>query len=439
MLCPLVSAQVIQVVEISSSPNPVGSGARAMGMGGAFIGVADDATAASWNPGGLIQLETPEISLVGAFNYRNEDTTYKAFPEASGPNSVETTELNYLSGAYPFQAWGRNMIVSLNYQHLMDFNKKATYQYSVEDPSQLFTMTNMVEYDQEGAFRTISPAFAVQLTPRFSIGLALNFWDHGLSDNQWTSRYRARGSGTLGATAFTVNTTIDETYKPNGSRLDLDPFQWENINANIGMMWNIDSRFSVGAVFKTPFEARLERNYLFASTIYFPSSGTTQTNTIVESGANTLFMPMSFGTGLAFRASDALTLDLDVYWTQWSNYLMEDASGRKTSPITGKAEDETVTQDTIQVRFGGEYLLIGAKYVVPVRAGVFYDPEPSEGSPDNFFGLSLGSGITVGPWVFDAAYQYRFGRGVRSISVGGDEANQDVDQHSVYMSLIYHF
>ena len=31
----------------TSSFNPVGSGARAVGMGGAFIGMADDATAAS--------------------------------------------------------------------------------------------------------------------------------------------------------------------------------------------------------------------------------------------------------------------------------------------------------------------------------------------------------------------------------------------------------
>ena len=56
--------QVAQELRFSGSPNPVGAGARALGMGGAFIGVADDATAASWNPGGLIQLETPEVSAV---------------------------------------------------------------------------------------------------------------------------------------------------------------------------------------------------------------------------------------------------------------------------------------------------------------------------------------------------------------------------------------
>ena len=52
---------------INATPLPVGSGARAIGQGSAFIAVADDATAASWNPGALIQLERPECSVVYSF------------------------------------------------------------------------------------------------------------------------------------------------------------------------------------------------------------------------------------------------------------------------------------------------------------------------------------------------------------------------------------
>lgn len=57
--------------------NISGAGARAAGMGGAFIGVADDATAITWNPGGLTQLYRPEVSVVGRFiaeNYKYEST-----------------------------------------------------------------------------------------------------------------------------------------------------------------------------------------------------------------------------------------------------------------------------------------------------------------------------------------------------------------------------
>ena len=41
-----------------------GAGARAMGLGGAFIAVADDATAVSFNPAGLAQLLHPEVCIV---------------------------------------------------------------------------------------------------------------------------------------------------------------------------------------------------------------------------------------------------------------------------------------------------------------------------------------------------------------------------------------
>src|SRR6266571_4963191 len=38
-------------------------GARAVGMGGAFVGVADDATAPFWNPAGMVYLPYKETFL----------------------------------------------------------------------------------------------------------------------------------------------------------------------------------------------------------------------------------------------------------------------------------------------------------------------------------------------------------------------------------------
>ena len=85
---------IFQQIGISSSPNPVGSGARALGMGGAFIAVADDATAASWNPGGLIQLERPEISLVGDYTYKRVKFTSDEHPEIENTGEVDESRLN---------------------------------------------------------------------------------------------------------------------------------------------------------------------------------------------------------------------------------------------------------------------------------------------------------------------------------------------------------
>jgi long-subunit fatty acid transport protein len=434
--------QMVQTVDVSSSPNPVGSGARALGMGGAFIGVADDATAASWNPGGLIQLETPEVSMVGAYNMREEDTSYVAFPEASGPQDVTTYEMNYLSLAYPFSASGTNMIVSLNIQHLYDFDKRVSFAYSYTDNvGPPFSLDDHITYVQEGAFKPTSPAIAVQITPYISLGLAVNFWDYSPFDNEWKSEYRGKGDGLYVGYPFNVNTQINEKYSINGLRIDLtDPFHWYNVNFNVGILWQLNSKLNLGIVFKSPFDAQLDHDYHFQSSIIFPTApaSNSQSETSFRETVK-LRMPMSYGIGLAYRWSDFLTFDLDAYRTDWSNYVLVDADGYEQNPVTGEPQKEAHVTDTIQIRFGGEYLLIGEESVIPIRAGIFYDPEQAKGSPDDFFGFSIGSGIAYKNIVYDIAYQYRFGRDVRPTVVGGADSSQDVDQHTVYMSLIYHF
>jgi hypothetical protein len=47
----------------------IGVGARALGMGGSFVSLADDASAPYWNPAGLIQLEQREAMLMYASQF----------------------------------------------------------------------------------------------------------------------------------------------------------------------------------------------------------------------------------------------------------------------------------------------------------------------------------------------------------------------------------
>src|SRR5260370_322495 len=56
-------------------------GARSLGMGGAFLGLADDASAAEANPAGLTILRRPEVSLE-VRNYQEQQlfTTSGTFP-----------------------------------------------------------------------------------------------------------------------------------------------------------------------------------------------------------------------------------------------------------------------------------------------------------------------------------------------------------------------
>jgi hypothetical protein len=72
-LCALVSLSipvsgeaVSKVGTTAATFLEIGIGPRAIGMGGAFVAVADDATASYWNPAGISRLPKNEVSLVHA-------------------------------------------------------------------------------------------------------------------------------------------------------------------------------------------------------------------------------------------------------------------------------------------------------------------------------------------------------------------------------------
>lgn len=56
----------------------VGVGARALGMGNAFVGLANDVSAFYWNPAGLTQLENPELFLMYSDNFESVMSTSTA-------------------------------------------------------------------------------------------------------------------------------------------------------------------------------------------------------------------------------------------------------------------------------------------------------------------------------------------------------------------------
>ncbi|MFC1712917.1 PorV/PorQ family protein [Candidatus Poribacteria bacterium] len=66
----------------------VGAGARALGMGGAFVAVADDGTTAYWSPGGLSSLQSREVAFMHSQQF---------------DNLVKT---NYIGYVHPTSHWG---------------------------------------------------------------------------------------------------------------------------------------------------------------------------------------------------------------------------------------------------------------------------------------------------------------------------------------------
>ena len=187
-----VHAENPTIIGHASSFNPVGSGARAIGQGGAFIAVADDATAASWNPTGLYILQIPEISVVGNYLDRLEDNRFGKNPEADGPTNINDSDLNYASAAYPFHALGRNMVFSLNWQQLYDFNRE--WRFQIKDGTSVWERNETVYYVQKGSLSALGLAFCVAISPNLSVGATVNIWNNDISPNQWEEEYHSSGN-----------------------------------------------------------------------------------------------------------------------------------------------------------------------------------------------------------------------------------------------------
>jgi hypothetical protein len=70
---------------------------------------------------------------------------------------------------------------------------------------------------------------------------------------------------------------------------------------------------------------------------------------------------------------------------------------------------------------------------MPLRAGLFYDPEPGDGGMDHFFGFSVGTGLVVGRFILDVAYMLRTG------VVDSEATDTTVFLHNFLTSIVYHF
>lgn len=429
-----------QELEFSISPAPVGAGARAAGMADAFVATADDATSASWNPAGLVQLETPELAIVGAWNRIQED--FEA--DISGFDSSQSEsgeDLNFLSVTYPLPPTftGRNMSVSLAYQHKYTFDRQfeASTIQRIPFPMDSELVNNRTfTFEQQGDVSTITPSFAIEITNTFSLGIALNLWrDSFLSDNGWKSRFTQRIDSTFDGTPLPRTVlTREEEY---------ENFRGENIV--LGALWNPHPRWNIGLRYDS--ELKADADYRLRDI------GGSK-----KRGSREVRFPETWAFGVAWRPNDTFTLSSDVTRTSWDDFYVENGRGERFSLIDGSNLDDkklrTEVDSTYTVRLGMEYVFVPRggmlEHLWTVRAGTFYDEEPAinrpgnnltkrgTGEADEFYGLAFGIGYQAYHRLnIDLAYQYRWGNHVNQDFFRGIPGfKEDVEQHRVLLSAI---
>jgi len=152
-----------------------------------------------------------------------------------------------------------------------------------------------------------------------------------------------------------------------------------------------------------------------------------------------------WAAGAAWRCNDRLTSSLDVSQTQWSQFSYKAEGEPRLNPLDGSRYGEHPVDDCWAVRTGFEYLWVRPTTEIPFRMGLSWEQRPAVGSPDVYWGISLGSGISLGKGenkvIIDVAYTYTWGSDVMGTLVPGQtgKLGTDVDRHDIYISSIYHF
>lgn len=332
--------------------NLTGAGARAEGFGGAFIGLADDATAVVWNPAGLSQLERPEASIVARFISNGAKYTDNFDASLNEDESQSYFSFNFGSFATPVSLSGLKIVAAIAYQRQLDFYKKFKKEYrNPSNPSQLWTVNS----DASGGANTITPAIALKLNPMISVGLSANIWTGSLNS---TDKMSVASIGFNGS--YTENTELN----------------FSGFNFVLGGLADFESSSSriplkLGVTLKTPFTLFSDGTFKENDQIF---TGTTDNYDVKQEIA----MPLMLGFGASYRIGDNFTIALDYEMRMYGDKEISTDAASKSSGLSGNSK-EKISQsgnNLNEFRIGAEYLIVMEQGIIPLRLGFKTVPTP---------------------------------------------------------------
>lgn len=411
---PRAAAQAVEQDDLDfqgRSSLVLGAGARALGMAGAFLARADDATAASWNPAGLSYLRQTEITFVGSRNLF--DTT---LDKASGANlktdSFRGNAPDFAAVAFPVEFGRASGAVQISYQRTFAFFAGERDVVQVDAPARRLTGA--------GGFDVISVGSGLQVLRNLRFGATVNRWVNGFDqERERLQRRRSQQEVEFGLTGW---------------------------NLNLGVLWSPIDSLNLGAVAKTPFRGKVEltrRRIDFVST---PEGQPDQESAnFARNDGIELEFPGAVGAGLSWRPTNPLTLCFDYTRTFWSDarvydyYTLPQAGAPVVFPELPFPLLYAEQVDTAQFRVGAEYVFLIGKVRLPVRAGYLSDRQyftAPNGTVPRFDGVAVGAGIAVGKILFDAAYLEEKGEYLSS-AAPSDPVRTNVRMRRLFVSVIY--
>jgi len=392
-----------------------GVGSKAMSMGGAFRGLADDWSAAYWNPGGLAFLSKSEINSEGyILNFRPEYTPKMQLGEAQYGMGYPTTT------HYP--------------------EDRAFFLPAISGFFKLTQMNGFVggvafyaPYKMQAKWDLYEPPLGFDNTvayPKFDHSTNILVWDiHPSVAKSFMEGKLGLGLGiSIQRADFELRQTV---LVPTDLPRPYDYFPYDawmktsgwGLGFNAGVLYKFSPQLQFGLSYRSPVNVDLSGSMKLE--IYYPLinvagsqilGGTTR---FKDGDFNpTLSLPSEIGIGVMFKPLEKLILTADVSSVNWSCLESIDTEDFTLTPGQGDtlylgvrdAKMQFNWKNITRFSLGGEYML---KEKLAVRGGYFFEKSPIPNStftllvPDvgDKQGINMGLSYKIG--AFELGYDYQ--------------------------------
>ena len=410
--------------EIFSLGMQLGTGARAIAMGGAYTSVGGDFSASFWNPAALADIR--RVEFYGSLSHLMRQNTVEfgvPFDSAINESEENFTKFNSAGLVYPVPTERGSLVFSFGYNQVKSFDSNfdfRAFNFSPDD-----SVNQAWKELETGSLNTWTASGAMAVSPNTSVGIGLNFWTGG-SDFHTTFR----------------EVDIEDIYA-----------DFENFTRDDGLKTNI-SGFNVkfgglidlpllrlGATISTPITFKVKEHFFTSEELLDDNLD------LAEEFFDEGFFEYRIKSPWTFTGGASLNLlnfvfSGDVEYNDWTQIRY-----KSEPPFEGVTQTEANLsirdnyRATTRIRLGGEFTLplTGLSF----RAGYFRDPSMFQGASsdeDKQF-YSAGIGFLVDKQVrLDVAFVHGFWKNFNQGLPGTDDISdyvEDIKVNKAFVSLTF--
>lgn len=399
-----VSAAAQNVNDVIRLVEPgTGSSVRALGMGNAFTGLADDGTAVLFNPAGLALVKRMEFT--GALEYRNFSNT-STFLGSTDDYSNSSTALSNIGFVFPLPTIRGSLSFGFTYNTTKNFNSAVQFDaFNAGNTSMIQSLLGTeVPYDlyltdddyntiingnlnqsgtilESGSINNWGISTALEVHQNLFVGATLNLhagtWEYNREYYEDDTRGTYSGQEIAPGNGFTSQF---RTFFYN-SLLDWDISGWD---LNLGFLYQIHRFARVGASIQFPRTYYINEQFRVDGRSEW-GDGTIKyldTDAYTDEVEYTISSPFTFRGGFSLNFV-GLIFSGDVKMTDYSQSEMSSDEGLSETYVAGINKDiKDLLGSVVDYNVGIEYTV--PELFIRVRAGFFTQGSPYEDDPAEF-------------------------------------------------------